>query len=298
MALVGSGALRPPNPPRSFVLVHAHPDDEALGTGGVMARYSDEGAHVCLVTCTNGELGEVAEVPELGTVEEITARLGEIRADELRESCHRLGDIDIRMLGYRDSGMEGTDGNRDPRSFVNQDIDRPIRDVVAILREVRPQVLVTYNDYGFYGHPDHIRAHEVAIAAVARATDASFAPELGPVHDVAKVYYMAVAKSFFREGRDLATQMGIEPDDLFDEETIETIGTDDDAITAWVDVSGYVDRKFAALEAHRTQRGTTERFMSIPAEYRKKAFGMENFVLVSPKTPRVRETDLFEGLSV
>ncbi len=284
---------------RRLVFVHAHPDDEALGTGGVMARYAADGAHVCLVTCTNGELGEVAEVPELGTVEEITARLGEIRRDELREACRHLGEIDLRMLGYRDSGMEGTEGNADPRSFVNQVMDGPVRDVVAIIREVRPQILVTYNEYGFYGHPDHIRAHEVALEASRRAADGSFAPELGPPHEIAKIYYTAVAKSFFHMGRDLATQLGLDPDDFFSDEAIGTIGTDDALITSWIDVSDQVDRKFAALEAHRTQRGTTEMFLQIPPELRAMALGMENYVLVSP-TPAegLRETDLFDGLDV
>lgn len=284
---------------RSLVLVHAHPDDEALGTGGAMAKYSDEGAHVCLVTCTNGELGEVAEVPEIGTVEEITARLGEVRADELREACRHLGDIDIRMLGYRDSGMDGTDGNRDRRSFVNQDISKPVTDVVSILRELRPQVLITYNEFGFYGHPDHIRAHDVAMEAIRRAADGSFAPETGPPHEVAKVYYMAVAKSYFRAGRALATQLGLDADQFFDEATIDAIGTDDDLITTSLDVSSYVDRKFAALEAHRTQRGTTEMFLSIPQEFRGVALGTESYVLVSPASaPGLEEADLFEGTGV
>jgi N-acetyl-1-D-myo-inositol-2-amino-2-deoxy-alpha-D-glucopyranoside deacetylase len=284
---------------RRLVLVHAHPDDEALGTGGMMAKYSDEGAHVCLVTCTNGELGEVAEVPELGTVAEITARLGEVRIAELHEACRRLGDIDLRMLGYRDSGMEGTDGNSDPRSFVNQDMERPVRDVVAVLREIRPQVLVTYNDFGFYGHPDHIRAHHVAMAAVREAADEAFAPDLGPPHEVAKVYHTAVAKSFFRSGRDLASQMGLDPDDVFDETTIDTIGTDDALITTWIDASAYVDRKFDALEAHRTQRGTTEMFLSIPKDVRAQVLGTEHYVLVSPvPAGGLKETDLFEGTGV
>jgi len=284
---------------RRLVLVHAHPDDESLGTGGMMAKYADEGAHVCLVTCTNGELGEVAEVPELGTVEEITARLGEIRIEELREACRRLGNIDLRMLGYRDSGMEGTEANADPRSFVNQDIEHPVRDVVAVLREVRPQVLVTYNDFGFYGHPDHIRAHRVAMAAIDRAADEAFAPELGPAHAVAKSYHTAVAKSFFFSGREIASNMGLDPDDAFDEATIDAIGTDDALITTWIDASSYVDRKFYALEAHRTQRGTTEMFLSIPKDLRTQVFGTEHYVLVSPRPPDgLKETDLFDGTGV
>jgi N-acetyl-1-D-myo-inositol-2-amino-2-deoxy-alpha-D-glucopyranoside deacetylase len=285
-------------PSRGLVLVHAHPDDEAIGTGGVMAKYADEGVHVCLVTCTNGELGEVADVPELGTVEEIATRLGDVRRDELRDACRHLGSIDLRMLGYRDSGMEGTEGNADPRSFVNQDIEGPVRDVVTILREVRPQVVVTYNEFGLYGHPDHIRAHAVALDAVRRAADPSFAPELGPPHEVAKLYYTAVSRSFMRAGRELAGELGF-GDGYFTEDEIEAIGTDDAFITTTIDVSAFVDRKFAALEAHRTQRGTTEMFLSIPERFRVFALGLEHYVLVQPRLSEgTRESDLFEGLVV
>src|SRR5712692_4852787 len=100
--------------PRCLLLVHAHPDDECLSTGGTIARYADAGVHVVLVTCTNGEVGEIADVPDLGPQEEIRARLGEIRVDELREACRRLGDVDLRLLGYHDSGMEGTLENDAP----------------------------------------------------------------------------------------------------------------------------------------------------------------------------------------
>jgi N-acetyl-1-D-myo-inositol-2-amino-2-deoxy-alpha-D-glucopyranoside deacetylase len=279
------------------MLVHAHPDDESLGTGGLIARCAAAGARVVLVTCTNGELGEVAEVPELGSVAEITARLGDVRRDELRAACRALGDIDLRMLGYRDSGMAGTDGNDDPRSFVNQDIEGPVRDVVAVIREVRPDVLVTYNDYGLYGHPDHIRAHEVAMEAARRAPDETFAPELGPPHEVAKIYHTAVARSFFDAMRDLAVRLGADPDEAFSEDDAEKIGTDDALITTVIDATDHVDRKIAALAAHRTQRGTTGVFLDIPQEFRPVVLGTEDYVLVSPPPAEgLRETDVFEGL--
>ncbi len=281
---------------RCLMLVHAHPDDESLATGGLIAKCAAEGAHVVLVTCTNGELGEVAEVPELGTVEEITARLGDVRRGELREALSHLGDIDLRMLGYRDSGMAGTDANADPRSFVNQDMDGPVREVVSIIREVRPQVLVTYNENGFYGHPDHIRAHDVALEAIRRAADETFAPELGPRHEVAKTYYTAVARSFFATAREWAAELGINPDDAFREEEIESLATDDALVTTWIDASTYVDRKVRALAAHRTQRGTTAMFLDIPEDYLVPALGTEHYVLVSP-TPAhgLHERDVFEG---
>jgi N-acetyl-1-D-myo-inositol-2-amino-2-deoxy-alpha-D-glucopyranoside deacetylase len=269
-----------------LMLVHAHPDDEALTTGGTMARYASVGVRVVLVTCTNGEVGEVAEVPELGTVDEIRERLGEVRTEELKEACRRLGDIDLRMLGYHDSGMEGTPANDDPKAFINQNPAAAVSAVAAIIRDTRPDVLITYNEIGLYGHPDHIRAHEVAMAGVQEASDQ---------HAVAKVYYTAVPRSMLFGGRELASATGVNPDDFFTVEEIDRMATDDDAVTASIDVSGFVDRKFAALEAHRTQLGTTGIFLGIPEELRVLALGTEHYVLARTtlKRPTGRETDLF-----
>jgi N-acetyl-1-D-myo-inositol-2-amino-2-deoxy-alpha-D-glucopyranoside deacetylase len=270
-------------------LVHAHPDDESLATGGTIARYAADGAHVCLITCTNGELGEVAEVPELGTVDEIQARLGEVRVQELLNACKHLGDVDLRMLGYHDSGMDGTPSNDEPHVFVNQDIDEAVQRVAQILDEVRPQVVVTYNEFGAYGHPDHIRAHDVTLRAVDAAQ-----------HGVSKVYYTAFPRSLIRMARDMWEQLGRgDPDEFFDEEEIERVATPDDLVTTAIDVSTWIDQKFAALEAHRTQRGTTDWILNIPAEFRVLGFGTEHYVLARGEPPAEghREADLFEGLS-
>lgn len=280
--------------------MHAHPDDEALGTGGTIARYCSEGAHVCLVTCTNGELGEVAEVPELGDPDEIRARLGEVRVAELIEACKVLGDVDLRLLGFRDSGMAGTPANHDPEAFVNANSEDAVRKVVAIIREVRPQVLVTYNEVGFYGHPDHIRAHEIALGAVGAARDPEYAPDAGLAHGIEKVYYTAVPKSLLRRGREMAEQLGVTPDEFFSEEEIEGVATDDERITTALDVSSYLDQKWKALEAHRTQRGTTEMFLQIPLEYRTLAFGTEHYLLAQSGVPHpeAMEDDLFAGITL
>jgi len=272
---------------RRVVFVHAHPDDEALQTGGTMARYADEGAHVCLITCTNGEVGEIADVPELGTVEEIQPRLGEIRRAELVEACRRLGDVDLRMLGFHDSGMDGTPENDVAHAFVQQDFDAVVAAIAGVLEEVRPQVLVTYNEYGGYGHPDHIRAHRAGIVAAQRC-------------GVDKIYYTAFPKSLIRMAREMAREIGYGPDDFGTEEDVDRIGTDDDAITTVVDASGFVERKFAALEAHRTQLGTTGAFFMIPSDLRRMAFGPEHYVLAHPSLDMNgrKEVDLFEGLGV
>jgi N-acetyl-1-D-myo-inositol-2-amino-2-deoxy-alpha-D-glucopyranoside deacetylase len=284
---------------RSLVLVHAHPDDESLQTGGTMARYAADGVHVCLITCTNGEVGEIADVPELGTHEEIALRLGEIRREELEEACRRLGRIDLRMLGFHDSGMDGTPENDDPKSFVNQPLDQPVRMIVEILRELKPQVLITYNERGFYGHPDHIRAHEAAIAAVTAAKDPAYEPGLGEPHAVSKIYYNAVPTSLLREGRKLATEMLSNADEFMSDDDIAVIGTDDSLVTTEIDVGDWVKTKFFALEAHRTQLGTTQAWFDIPDDVKSLMLGREFYVLNSSSAPNSteHESDLFEGVS-
>jgi N-acetyl-1-D-myo-inositol-2-amino-2-deoxy-alpha-D-glucopyranoside deacetylase len=284
---------------RSLVLVHAHPDDESMFTGGTMARYAADGVHVCLITCTNGEVGEIADVPDLGTLEEVAPRLGEIRREELEEACRRLGQVDLRMLGFHDSGMDGTPENNDPKAFVNQPLDQPVRLIVKILRELKPQILITYNERGFYGHPDHIRSHEAALAAVEAAKDAAYAPELGESHAVSKVYYNAVPTSLLREGKKLAEEMLEGSEEFFSESDIALIGTDDRLVTTEIDVGDWVKTKFYALEAHRTQLGTTQGWFDIPEDVRSLMFGMEFYVLRAAEEPQKaeREKDLFDGVS-
>lgn len=270
---------------RRVVFVHAHPDDESLSTGGTMARYADDGAHVCLITCTNGEVGEVAEVPELGTLDEIRPRLGEIRRAELIEACRHLGNIDLRMLGFHDSGMDGTAENDAPHAFVQQDFELVVAKVTDVIGEVAPQVVVTYNEIGGYGHPDHILAHRAAVAAAERC-------------GVEKVYYTAFPKSLMRLARQMASELGYGEDDFGSDEDIERVGTPDEEITTVIDATAFVDRKFAALAAHRTQLGTTAPFFQIPADVRAAALGSEHYVLARTTLDRPigKEDDLFEGL--
>ncbi|MGE5531549.1 MAG: PIG-L family deacetylase, partial [Bacteroidota bacterium] len=160
----------------TLMTVHAHPDDETISTGGVMARYAAEGARVVCVTCTGGEHGEIV-VPELDTPENHD-RLGEIRAEELRRALAQLGNVESRKLGYVDSGMMGTPQNEAPESFWQADFDAAVERLLTIVRDVRPQVMVGYNDFGGYGHPDHIRSALVCKAAFERsvAEDGDLAP--------------------------------------------------------------------------------------------------------------------------
>jgi N-acetyl-1-D-myo-inositol-2-amino-2-deoxy-alpha-D-glucopyranoside deacetylase len=156
-----------------LLLVHAHPDDESLYTGATMAKYAAEGARVTLVTCTLGELGEIIPASLAHLAADQEDRLGEYRIGELATACAALGVTDHRFLGgpgrWRDSGMMGTEGNDDPRCFWRADVDEAADALLCVIEEVRPQVLVTYDADGAYGHPDHIQAHRVARRAFDRA---------------------------------------------------------------------------------------------------------------------------------
>ena len=160
---------------RRLLLVHAHPDDESIGTGATMAAYAAQGAAVTLVTCTRGELGEIIP-PELAYLADGDGdRLGEYRTGELAAACAALGVTDHRFLGgpgrWRDSGMMGLPSNQVPGCFWQADADEAAAELAAVIREVAPQVVVTYDANGFYGHPDHIQAHRVTRRAVRVAAD-------------------------------------------------------------------------------------------------------------------------------
>src|SRR5689334_17510302 len=159
----------------TLMTIHAHPDDETIGTGGTMAKTVAGGRRLILITCTRGELGEIV-VPEMDT-DDNHRRLGEIRAGELERAMGRLGVTEWENLGYRDSGMMGTDGNHDPRSFWQADLDEAAGRLTWLIRTYQPDVVTTYNEFGGYGHPDHIRVHDVSVRAFDRAGDTAWHPE-------------------------------------------------------------------------------------------------------------------------
>src|SRR3712207_3932809 len=197
---------------RRLLLVHAHPDDETINNGATMARYVADGASVTLLTCTLGEEGEVL-VPELELLApEHADQLGGYQIAELRAAMVALGVTDWRFLGGagrdRDSGMMGTPASDKPRAFWNADLDEAVAHAVAVVREVRPQVVVTYDENGGYGHPDHIQAHRVAMGAVDAAADPAYRPELGGVWEVAKVYWCCVPRSVMRRGIEAMAALG------------------------------------------------------------------------------------------
>jgi len=229
--------------PRRLLLVHAHPDDETICNGGTIARYAAAGVHVTLVTCTLGEEGEVIPDELRGLAADSADQLGGYRVGELRAACTALGIADQRFLGgigrWRDSGMTGTTANRHPRAFVNGSLDEQVHELAKIVAEVRPQVVVSYDPSGGYGHPDHVRAHRVTMAAVdgAREVDA--------------VFWTVVSRSTVRDG--LAGLAGFDGLPFALPTPDEVPCVPDDLVTTTVDVGAALPAKVAALRAHATQ---------------------------------------------
>ncbi len=288
---------------RRLLLVHAHPDDETTSTGATMARYVAEGAHVTLVTCTLGEEGEVL-VPELAQLAAAESdQLGGYRYHELSLAMAELGVTDHRMLGgpgrWRDSGMMGLPTNDAPRAFWRADPAETSRALVGIVREVRPQVLVTYDENGGYGHPDHIQSHRVARAAVAAAADPGFAPESGPPWAVSKVYWSVLPRSAIQRGIDMLIEAG--ESNLFGVASADELDfvVPDEAVTAVVDGAEWLPRKIAAMRAHASQIAADGPFFTLIDKVGEDAFGQEAYQLVRGKRGPGEdpETDLFAGLT-
>jgi N-acetyl-1-D-myo-inositol-2-amino-2-deoxy-alpha-D-glucopyranoside deacetylase len=285
-----------------MVLVHAHPDDESIGTGATMAKYAAEGAGVTLVTCTLGELGEIIP-PELAHLAaDADGGLGEYRIGELDRACAALGVTDHRFLGgpgrWRDSGMMGLPSNDDPGCFWQADVDEAAGELLKVIRDVRAQVLISYDDNGFYGHPDHIQAHRVARRAFELAGGL-----------VAKFYATALPRSVLAAGieemRQAAPPGTLQPGgvDFSQVQSVDDLpfGTPDDRVTTDIDARAYLERKLAAMRAHATQIAVDSPFFALSNNIGQRAFGREYYTLLAgPRGPgwgpHGRESDLFSGI--
>ncbi|MEU1684326.1 N-acetyl-1-D-myo-inositol-2-amino-2-deoxy-alpha-D-glucopyranoside deacetylase [Micromonospora sp. NPDC005707] len=285
-------------PDRRLLLVHAHPDDESIGTGATMAHYAADGVHVTLVTCTLGEEGEihVPALTQLGAAE--ADQLGGYRIGELSAACAALGVTDHRFLGgagrYRDSGMMGLATNEHPRAFWQADLDEAAGHLLAVIREVRPQVMITYDPNGFYGHPDHIQAHRVAMRGVELAAAEGIAP--------AKVYWTAMPRGVLEAGLDAFTESSDNPFAGIDSIDELPFGTPDEGIAARIDATDQHAAKEAAMRAHATQIPATSWLYSIAGNFGAEFMGVEYFTLaVGEKGPGTGpygwEDDLFAGLA-
>ena len=291
--------------PRRALFVHAHPDDETINNGATMAQCVDRGVHVTLVTCTLGEEGEVL-VPELAHLAaDQDDALGQQRINELATAMEALGVRDHRFLGgpgrFRDSGMMGLDSNDRPGCFWQADVDVAADLLVEVIREVRPQVVVTYDETGGYGHPDHIQAHRVAMYAAQLAAVPSYRHDLGDPWEIAKIYWSAMSESRMRESLrslraagDTTSFEGMDPDGPL------PMTTPDAEIAAAVDGNGYVEKKLDALRAHRTQVTVDGPFFALSNNVGNRAWGTEFFRIAKGRPadvgPDGLETDLFAGL--
>jgi N-acetyl-1-D-myo-inositol-2-amino-2-deoxy-alpha-D-glucopyranoside deacetylase len=300
-------------PDLRLLLVHAHPDDESIGQGATMARYVAEGRGVTLVTCTAGEMGEIL-VPEL---EHLAADkedgLGEHRRGEIAKAMEVLGVTDHRWLGgfgtFRDSGMQwhedgyaiAADTIHD-NAFWHADLTTAADHLVRVIREVQPQVLVTYDQFGGYGHPDHIQAHRVAMYAAQLAAVPSYARDLGEPWDIAKIYWGAMSESRMRESLralraagDTTTFEGMDP-----EGQLPPFVTADENLSAAVDGSAHLEQKMDAMRAYPTQITLDGPFFALSNNEGNQMWGIEYFRIAKgrrgPLGPDGLEADLFAGI--
>jgi len=277
-----------------ILLVHAHPDDETINNGATMALYADRGAQVTLITCTRGEEGEVL-VPELAHLASSQQDLlGQHRETELALAMKALGISDYRFLGapaakFRDSGMMGTDPNNRPDVFWQADLDSAAQLLVKVIEEVKPQILITYDEFGGYGHPDHIKAHRVAMRAAELST-----------WQIQKIYWNTMPKSVIAQGMEKMKEIG---SDFFGAESVDDIpfAKDDEFVTTLIDGGAYVNKKMEAMKAHETQIALDGPFFALSNNLGLQIWGDEYYTLVKgektgPFDSQGRETDLTSGV--
>ena len=278
--------------------VFAHPDDEGFGSGGMLAMLAARGAHLTLVCATNGDVGEISD-PALATPE----NLAEVRQQELRNAMDVTGVKDVRFLNYRDSGMAGTDDNNHPDSLNQADDDRPVKQLMEIIREVRPDVIITHDPSGGYGHPDHRAVCRHTTSAYELAGDGNANPEgLSPEQQSSNpsnpwtprlLYYVCFPRSNFQRMWRQMVELNITPP--FASQDLDLVGTPDDEVTTTLDVSEYVDTKIASLNCHRTQIDPSGPFSQLPEEMMRESMGTEYYTLALPENSPA-EADLLAGL--
>jgi LmbE family N-acetylglucosaminyl deacetylase len=264
--------------------VHAHPDDEAISTGGVLAKAAAEGVRTVLVVCTDGRCGDGPGGVKPGEPGHDPDAVVELRRPELEASCAALKIADLELLDYADSGMMGWAENDAPGAFWTTPVDAAAERLAELIRRYEPDVIVTYDEYGFYGHPDHIQAHRVTMAAV-DATQSN-----------AKVYWTTAPRSMMEKFEATMREFGSDWDEgeVVDGEI--KIGLPDEEITTWVDITAYSEQKFAALEAHASQSENIF-FLQMGVERFTELMGVETFLRVRDTTgAAVPESDLFAGL--
>ena len=294
--------------PRDLCLltVHAHPDDEASKGAGTVARYHDEGVRTVLVCCTGGEEGEILN-PAMDT-DDVRRDLPAVRRRELDASAKIIGYDEVVLLGYRDSGMPGTEANARAGAFANAPADEAVGRLVAVVRRTRPQVVVTYpEDQRDYRHPDHLRVHDISVAAFDAAGDPARFPEAGPPWEPSKLYYTVWPHERTREMHAKFLELGLESP--FDERWAARMERDEPSTTS-VPLAGFAHVRGEALKAHATQVDPTSPFwFGLPDEILESLYPYDDYFLAKSRVPGVapgeagvvvaraeREDDLFHGL--
>ena len=282
---------------KRLLLVHAHPDDETINNGVTMAKYAASGAQVTLVTCTRGEEGEVLVTELANLASDKDDKLGEHREVELKDAMAQLGINDFRFLGdpnkkWRDSGMMGTPQNERGNVFWQADLDEASHELVKIILEIQPQVLITYDEFGGYGHPDHIKAHRVAMRAAELAAEQGW--------QVSKIYWNTIPRSVIQMGIEKMKEVG---SDFFGAQSVDELpfAKPDELATTVVNAPEYVPQKLAAMKAHATQISEGGPFFALSNNLGLSVWGDEYYTLVkgekaAPFDSNGRELDIFAGV--
>ena len=265
----------------TLLLVHAHPDDECIATGGAMLLAHHDGIRVVLITATRGEEGDIHNMD----ADAVRPRLGEVRTEELMRSCAILGVDRHEFLGYRDSGMLGAPGNDDPRAFHAAPLAEAAERVARILREERPEVVVTYTPDGTYWHPDHVKAHRTTVAALDLLSAEGWAPKKFYWHAVPRSAVERIEQRARASGHELPIEVG------------QIVGIPDDDITTDIDVSAFLEQKRAAFHAHLSQYEPDSPFSTIAAQIFEATLGTERYILARGTLGEPRpERSLFAGV--
>ena len=282
---------------KRLLLVHAHPDDETINNGVTMAKYAASGAQVTLVTCTRGEEGEVLVTELANLASDKDDKLGEHREVELKDAMAQLGINDFRFLGapnkkWRDSGMMGTTQNERGDVFWQADLDEASYELVKIILEIKPQVLITYDEFGGYGHPDHIKAHRVAMRAAELATEQGW--------QISKIYWNTMPRSVIQMGIEKMKEVG---SDFFGAQSADDLpfAKPDELVTTVVNAPEYVPQKLEAMKAHATQISVDGPFFALSNNLGLSVWGDEYYTLVkgekaAPFDSNGRELDIFAGV--
>jgi len=287
------------NASKRLLLVHAHPDDETINNGATMAKYAAEGVQVTLVTCTRGEEGEVLVESLANLASSRDDKLGEHREIELKNAMVHLGINDFRFLGspnkkWRDSGMIGTTQNERKDVFWQADLTEAAQELVKIILEIKPQVLITYDEFGGYGHPDHIKANQVAMLAAELASNQGW--------KISKIYWNTMPKSVIQMGIDKMKEIG---SSFFGADSVEELpfAKPDELVTSVIKAPDYVEQKLEAMKAHETQISIDGPFFALSNNLGLSVWADEYYTLVKgekskPFDESGREIDLFAGVTL